>query len=68
MVVLCVGRVLTAGLTADEADTCLPLKRDETLSIMAEGRELSTVRELETTLPSPEPLVRTVALVLTAFS
>ena len=45
--VLCAGRVLTAGLTVDEAETCLPLKREETLSIMAEGRELSAVRTVE---------------------
>ena len=47
VVALCVGRVLTAGLTVDEVETCLPLKREETLSIMAEGRELSAVRTVE---------------------
>ena len=47
VVALCVGRVLTAGLTVDEVETCLPLKREEILSIMAEGRELSVVWVVE---------------------
>lgn len=67
VVVLCAGRVLTAGLTVDEAETCLLFKREETLSIMAEGREFSSVRGLEFK-SLPVPLVRIVEFVLIALS